>query len=138
MKTKIRKGVFETNSSSVHSISMVMREDDCSDDYQTCRESVVTLGSGEYGWGIDSLTYWMDKADYVAVAGGYDEELIEVLEDEFPDVTFNIDVTGYIDHQSHDTVYEAVNYGSYNSPIDAIRDIVFNPQIVIIIDNDNH
>ena len=60
MKTQIRRGVFETNSSSVHSISITK------DDFNGSLPSQFTIAcNGEFGWEVDDYDSPMDKAAYL-------------------------------------------------------------------------
>ena len=60
MKTQIRRGVFETNSSSVHSISITK------DGFNDSLPSKFTIAhNGEFGWEVDYYDSPMDKAAYL-------------------------------------------------------------------------
>jgi hypothetical protein len=67
---KIRKSVFETNSSSAHSLSVVS---DTIKNYCPIivRGGELVLVGGEYGWGVELLTDSYEKANYCAVALHY-------------------------------------------------------------------
>ena len=56
---KIRKGVFETNSSSVHSIVIDVSQEPCVVD------DVLTIAGGEYGWGYNELCSLEDRLNYL-------------------------------------------------------------------------
>ena len=62
MTTQIRNSVFETNSSSSHSISVTgntkLNIPDLSYD--------IECQFGEFGWGYEELTHWMEKLSYVS------------------------------------------------------------------------
>lgn len=65
---KTRDAVFETNSSSTHSLSLSedfsnMVESPLSD-YQI-KQGIVTISSGEYGWEVETYTDWLTKASYL-------------------------------------------------------------------------
>lgn len=61
MKTTIRKGVFETNSSSVHTIAI----DAPNDNMQMTCDHTVVLGNGEYNWGPDYYDTIDARIDYL-------------------------------------------------------------------------
>ena len=61
MKTKIRKGIFETNSSSTHSIVIGNNNEDI----KSMLPSEIHFGSGEFGWAVDSYTDTQNKANYL-------------------------------------------------------------------------
>ena len=61
MKRQIRRGVFETNSSSTHSLTMMMKSD-----YDRWQTEQLYLYEGGYGWEFDKPTknhlYTRDEA----------------------------------------------------------------------------
>lgn len=153
MKT-IRRSVFETNSSSTHSISIIGK-----DNYQYPKQNTIHCEFGEYGWGYDKLNTVYEKLSYVLTMIQYkigtSENLEEVQESlyyqwlsemikEHTGSTLEVSITGdkyydigYIDHQSTDTLDE------YWSDIEEefksnMREIIFNDKYQIVIDNDNH
>ena len=146
---KIRVSVFETNSSSMHSLSIGSNKKmEVLDEEKT--EEII-LGIGEYGWGPENLTTWLEKADYLAVEAINREDedkkgkLLEALSLAFPNATFefallependeDIDETktysGYIDHQSVGTVWSDLK------TVEEVFRVVFGNSI-IVVDNDN-
>lgn len=69
MKT-IRNNVFETNSSSTHSVSISYKnaslyDNDCLDDYIELDDNKVHVRFGEFGWEIESYSLPYDKLQYV-------------------------------------------------------------------------
>ena len=110
---KIRKGIFETNSSSTHSLSIgsLQPGNEKVDENYDCS---ITLGDGEYGWEQNDYYSWLDKADYITLllrnygdnsGEGNLDILSKVIHKKYPNVEINYDVTGYIDHGSE--YYEA-------------------------------
>ncbi len=157
-----RVGVFETNSSSCHSIS-----------FNSNYSSTTTLNStmivlGEYGWGYEQLVTPSDKLSYlvtfiVEYYRYYDrkskqtvkwfDNLIHMqwLKDAIEDKTgesIEIDYAGryagaglkncYVDHQSVEILGDELILKDEQTFKEQALDIVFNNNIVIIIDNDNH
>lgn len=61
MKIKIRRGIFETNSSSTHSIVIGNNNEDI----KSMLPTEIHFGSGEFGWEIDSYTDTQNKANYL-------------------------------------------------------------------------
>ena len=60
MKTQIRRGVFETNSSSVHSISIIK------DEFKGSLPKKFTIDcNGEFGWEVDTYDCPISKAAYL-------------------------------------------------------------------------
>lgn len=144
MTTLVRHGVFETNSSSCHSISI---KETC-DKYETLYpddEGVFTFTGGEYGWGYETYYDADSKANYVATMcsefGELSEEnddhtlrdLLESVITEHTGITkFAYDLKdAYIDHQS-------VNRDMYSWSREDMKNFIFNPRSELDIDNDNH
>lgn len=150
---KIRRGVFETNSSSMHSISAVG-----GDRIENTKvfEGNETLQFGGYGWAFDRLNTPLKKAQYIGtyLAQGYDntEEFMESFEFEhLQDAIYNMTgvkvkfvgednswyPNGYIDHQSSRMLWEDY-FEEHGINERSIKELIFNQKYVIVIDNDNH
>lgn len=147
---KIRVSVFETNSSSMHSLSIGSNKKMGVLDEEKTEE--IILGIGEYGWGPENLTTWLEKADYLAVDTINREDeikkglLLEALSLAFPNAVFefallependeNIDETktysGYLDHESVGIVWSDLE------TVEEVFSVVFGDSI-IVVDNDNN
>jgi len=162
MKTCTRRGVFETNSSSSHSISI-----DTSDYFtsmlQVRNGKVVSFG-GEFGWEEMRYTDAKTKLDYCvtflfgnvavrdknwdidkeATAAAFEEiknskkyNMLKSVIFEYCNAVLAVRDNGeydfgYIDHQS-DYVCEEV-FTDENT----LANFIFNPKSVLITDNDNH
>lgn len=135
IKRAIRNGVFETNSSSSHSITIV------SGDYVADRlgvaDGVCSIYSGEFGWEQETYRDAATKAAYCATFARESRECLEtlrrVVEQEVGCPVVFVDlVNGYIDHQSFDTAEQA--FESEKN----LRDFIFNRASVLETDNDNH
>jgi len=133
MKT-IRQGVFETNSSSTHSISI--------DENATVFSSItpdkngnIVLTGGEFGWEFETYYSPLVKANYCAldIGDNVDEKkmLIEVIKEHTgaKDVIFELD--GYIDHQSAGTTSDA-----FESK-ELLKSFIFGKNSVLETGNDN-
>ena len=132
MKTT-RVGIFETNSSSSHSLSL--GKFDYSTKLDETNEETIVLGCGAYGWGYGELTTWMERADYLGVEA-YDNEdkkerLINAIHKVYPNVTIEFSGDGYIDHQSSGEVWDECS-----DEYKLLSCIFGNTEITI--DNDNH
>ena len=161
MKSVIRNSVFETNSSSVHTVAIRGKYDG-----KRCAvPDIVTCHCDEYGWNGDPLDYFDSKLGYA---------MSMVLNTEYPDFSFkyyskdfiidedtlhglegykllvdtigckeikikrnhdNFYPYGYIDHQSCE---------NYNSLKDFLEDwnvtldrFLFDDNVVVYISNDN-
>jgi len=139
----IRRNVFETNSSSSHSIS-ISTKDNLFDDLEQDENGVITLNGGEFGWGYDKYHDALTKANYCAV-DSYDqpeerEMLISVIKEHTGcrDVVLNINKDfnsgnwSYIDHQSQGTSEYAFQSR------ESLKRFIFDPSSYLTIDNDNH
>ena len=150
----IRRGVFETNSSSMHSITINGK-----DNLSKCigTDGVIKLSCGEYGWKGDTLDSVFDKLEYLMTYIGrfnscntieeitntrhfkllaemikeYSGETIELYDDGCG--------VGYIDHQSSDLLEEDglwvkdETQWKFN-----MLDFIYNSKYSVEIDNDNH
>ena len=152
MKKKlIRYGVFETNSSSCHSISIDENNKNfIASDLYVDTNGYVTLTGGEFGWEQKEYFDALTKANYCAQdIYGYDwssdsysldeykkNMLIDVIKEQTgcDDVVFDLDSLrgGYIDHESHGTSYEAFQNK------ETLRNFIFNSNSYLETDNDNY
>lgn len=145
MKT-IRPNVFETNSSSAHTISFPCAS--ACENLTPEPQTITAYGDGEYGWGYEILTEPRELLDYWLVAvkdtgTDYSEEKRKAVIDYFFTKQIELEipesiskVTGYIDHQSVDSECRVLA-GFIDNP-EALFKFVFCPDTKIIIDNDNH
>ncbi len=67
MKKLIRKGVFETNSSSCHSITIEGKSGVYDDIPTVEKDGSIFIRSGEFGWEIENYDDFGSKASYIAV-----------------------------------------------------------------------
>lgn len=144
MKSVIRRGVFETNSSSSHSISI--SGGNYTPDTLMVANGVCRIYPGEFGWEEESYRDAATKASYCLTHAKQcgDERSLDMLRDviaretgaavEFCKADSDWHEWGYIDHQS-------IEYGVPQEAFasaDALRDFIFNPASVLRTDNDNH
>jgi len=143
----IRHSVFETNSSSSHSIIINDNNSNCllgtieQDEY-----GVITLSGGQFGWGYEE--YWdsLNKANYAAIDSYHcplmQQMLIEVIMEHTGcakvviDINLNWTVSdnpfSFIDHQSRGLSHE------YFASKELLKSFIFDTGYGLIIDNDNH
>jgi hypothetical protein len=155
---KIRKRVFETNSSSMHSLAIIgsdrMNKNNFSTTTVDGTEKII-VESGEYGWGYESLTKPIEKLSYIVTMIPYQDSMNSINESKYfkwlsemvkdytgYELTYqtsssNYYEDGYIDHQSTDTL-DSVWVNDEETFKSNMRDIMFNDKYFIIIDNDNH
>lgn len=158
----IRNGVFETNSSSAHSLAYgtskiirgsrwyqptkehdfsnpMYRLDKVPDHY---RNYTFYEWLGEYGWGYDVLTTPQEKFSYLLTQmADTSEELhkstnYETIKEMVEDIGCEIvrcnNQDGYVDHES----YGIINPSLFKSKKDLIT-YLFNDNIIVYIENDN-
>jgi hypothetical protein len=142
-QTKIRQNVFETNSSSTHSVS-INTSSNKEDFYATIElspEGKLVLQGGDFGWGVESYTDALTKANYAyQEALDFPESnrltiLLEVLSEQTglskEDIIL-LESDGYIDHQSQGMLED------YFDSKDKLKEFIFNSNYELVIDNDNH
>lgn len=156
---KVRKGVFETNSSSTHSLSI----SDADYNYTTSEDSVVIdLAWYKFGWEQEKYFDFESKFAYVLLylRDWVDEEFkklhfpaVTSMVKEFLGVTeltihnyFN-NITGdwldgYIDHQSVecrdlDYLFQDES-GTIDLTYKTLKKLLFNGDSYVETDNDNH
>lgn len=146
---KIRSGIFETNSSSSHSIVI------SSENYVFPKNDEIYIETGEYGWEIETYESFSDKVSYaLTFAVNYNPEKLEmlnrVLTNSLPltkilyrglkyedyieylnDESYHYGL-GYIDHQSVDRAAKI-----FKSEED-LFDFLFSENSYFTTDNDNH
>lgn len=132
IKTVIRKRVFETNSSSMHSITLA--DKDGIMDVLTLDEDGITLTVDcDYDFGWERTTY-NDPTAKIAycVADDVNPELIdEVLKYQTGAKVIHYLNEGNIDHESNGTArYELTTFES-------LRTFLFNHNSILEVDNDN-
>jgi len=133
---KKRIGIFETNSSSSHSIVVSLKEKIDFEPVKTT-EDLIHIHQGEFGWGQDTLHSWVEKCSYAyTYASNYgrnkDLVLLKKVVEDFTEkkVVFH-ENDGYIDHQSIEIAEEMFeNY-------DTLKKVLFGVGSYIIISNDN-
>lgn len=139
MITKIRHGVFETNSSSSHSISISLDSDCLMYTMIPDEDGNIVLGGGDFGWEIESYNDAWTKANYCAVDNRNNDDKLEMLKEVVKeqtgakDVLITFDDTDYgIDHNSIQTSYDAF------ASKEILRQFIFNKNSILYTDNDNH
>ena len=140
-----REKIFETNSSSTHSISIVGGV--YTPDKFPLEGGVCKVYPGEFGWDEDTFHSPAMKASYCLVFiktilandDRANQMFIDVLKEqthcesvEFVSDSKDFYGWGYIDHQSDDVC------GPAFSSKETLRDFIFNPASYLHTDNDNH
>lgn len=159
MKRQIRKGVFETNSSSTHSISFCKKELERNNMPIDC-DGYIHARFGEFGWEIanyydqeNKLSYLLTMAMHLnGFCTFYGDDIDEDIEhfmntDDFKRISGDIadyvgcngiiidNSEGYIDHQSREDYFTLDQF--LNENCTDIINFVFG-NVVVHTDNDNY
>lgn len=136
MVTTVRQGVFETNSSSSHSISIKIKPFKKDNSLMSDFEDTITIETGEFGWGWDKYNDAYTKASYFLTYYFDNEDkkdmLIRVISKNCPcnTIKFVNDEYSYIDHQSWDILDEIHTE-------EELENFIFNKNSWLFIGNDN-
>lgn len=156
----IRKGVFETNSSSSHSVTLRKGGESDTRFFHVDDENRVVVTPDEYGWGYEVLTEPDQKLSYLVtmvmqrLSDNYsviDDELLHEDEDFKKIVECITTYTDYKDVILSDPTYKSgrfdfyIDHQSYYGSLDeflsdwgvTMNQLLFDTGVSIIIDNDN-
>lgn len=135
MKKQIRRGVFETNSSSTHSVCV---HANARQTYDTIvpKNGVVCLTGGYFGWEWEKYNDAKTKANYVATAFQHRPHQLLLLETVIKEhtgakkVKFDFSTEPHIDHQS---------IGNFDDwfTIARLTDFIFDTAVELRTGNDN-
>lgn len=152
---QIRSKVFETNSSSMHSIALMNDKNDKIKTFEEANaENPMRVTDGvlcipddedlEFGWGFEIINTFYGRLCYaIASYGDNDMDfIIETVHDLFPEID-DIQLptasygsggltTGYVDHQSMGTLHSFLNKNNMS-----LADYLIDKRVMVIIDNDN-
>jgi len=146
---KIRQGMFETNSSSTHSITI--HPGVCTAKLAVNVNGAVTIRPGDFGWEVETYKDAETKASYCLTyamqtkRGKLLKMLRKVIKEQVgaksvafealhPDSDYG-DEWGHIDHQSID---DSDVCGPAFESETALRQFIFNRESILRTDNDNH
>ncbi len=127
----IRKGVFETNSSSTHSISL--EQGDEWDTIEADDDGIIRIYTRDFGWEWQKYSDARTKAEY-CYTDYVDEDLLREVIQEFTgcEVEFYDDDECYgIDHQSYGTVSNKLKTK------EELTTFIFNKASLLLTGNDN-
>lgn len=135
MKQLIRKGVFETNSSSSHSIAIASEDKQfVLDTIYPNQNGVITVNGDEYGWEWFKHNDAETKASYAAQSFVNDDDSLDMLKEVIMEQTGATEIIfsglseGYIDHDS---------YGIVPKTSRELKDFIFNKNSWLFGGNDN-
>lgn len=140
-KQNIRKGVFETNSSSTHSVH-IDESVELLDTIVPDENGIITLNGDEFGWEVESYNDSYTKANYLAVLiheqgmSKY-QELFESVIKEHTGAKevkqgWNKDDWCYVDHGSEHGIIEQASESR-----ESMRNYLFNKNSWLFTTNDN-
>lgn len=154
---QIRQNVFETNSSSTHSIVVSKGNpipgtpDIYGASYATYENGILRLSEdNNFGWGWEVLSEWLDKFAYAVAEFQYNENDLEVMLEKVQEHLDCIHIIiprrtlwndqsktepdyGYVDHQSQGTLLNFLNETGIS-----IIDFIFDDRYAVVLDNDNN
>jgi len=141
MKYNIRLAIFETNSSSTHSLS-INKDTILYESLNVDRSGNVYISSGEFGWEVEQYRHADVKASYCFTwikqecSGETENRYLEMLKKAIKEHTQckNVifqDEDGYIDHQSDDVCFEV-----FESE-ETLKNFIFNVNSTLTTANDN-
>ena len=156
-----RLGVFETNSSSSHSIVirkqepkltvLTAKERDYGGDYGYVSNGLLHIHESDFGWGFGVLYRWVDRLAYAMASlcktGNEIRKLLDSVLDEHPEVT-GLRIYGYEDGKITSSGYKG-GWGSIDHQSEGIlasfleekgilpAEFVNDDRYIVIIDNDN-
>ena len=146
MKTKKRNSVFETNSSSTHSIHVDKETKIKDTTLLPDEEGNIVLYGGEFGWEWRRYNDAVTKANYASIgSSGVPRDVFERALKEQTGAnnivykfceSYNTEEStnwAYIDHQSSNMMSEFLDVHS----VEEIKNWIFNPNCWLITGNDN-
>ena len=166
-KKVIRYNIWETNSSSMHTVT-VRRERDINEYYRPPSDGVITIQLDEYGWGgdpcddfISKLKYAMSMVLHTEYPGYHDYNEDSVIDQNILEnldgykllldaINKHMDCKSIIIKRNNNSYYpygyiDHQSYENYNSLHDFLDDwsvdaerFLFDDGVVVWIDNDNH
>lgn len=152
---QIRKGFFETNSSSTHSITLgdAQEMSICTSLRPNKYGTVIIDGGCEFGWEQDTyydaktksayawiiIRDWSEPTDIFSPDSKSKEERLKMFENVIKNQTgcreiVYFDDSGYIDHQS----VEGDAYNWLFESEEVLHNFIFNKNSILETDNDNH
>lgn len=142
MKTIVRSGVFETNSSSSHSIS-IDSSNLLYDSIKPNRDGYIILHGGQFGWTWEKFDDCLTKANYCAVFAMKDETRTEQLKRVIKEHAGAKDVIVSVSDDYEDSNYSYIDHQSLHVGAKAfesdetLKNFIFNRKSVLYTGNDN-
>lgn len=158
---QIRKNVFETNSSSTHSLVISNKERSYNYNLPVDDRGVLTIPFGEFGWGPELLIEPIEKLSYLVTDRGGLYDIPEELKDADDDAIYDFimeeseaikDIVEVVKNCCPEVKEVRFELGDSWNPFGyvdhqshgtsygvdlSIEDLIFSNKVVIMIDNDN-
>ena len=151
MRIQIRNNVFETNSSSTHTITI--GSDNYLDRNLYYGDNVINVYFGEFGWEIEEYADFYSRSSYAITLCKYNEDrfnqVVDMISSYFGGLKvlviqtngvriesydeLNTDFAGYVDHQSWSESADEIFASS-----ESLYDFLFSDNSYFNTDNDNH
>lgn len=135
---KVRKGQFETNSSSTHAISISKGDGDVIyDSLEIPEDGTYVVTGGEFGWEWKLYSDPETKISYAYEDNRDSYDRLDMLKRVImehtgaKDVVFMEETGGYIDHQSMGTSQDAFESD------ETLKRFLFDPRSILYTGNDN-
>ena len=133
-----RNNVFETNSSSTHSITVIDNSRIIENDgtIRADDDGNVYIYLGQFGWEVESYDDNLTKARYALTDNYWSKDTLDLIIEAIKSVIDCKEVIildeedGYVDHQSAGT--------SEFYSVDEYVNFIFNPNVILNTDNDNY
>ena len=165
---QIRRGVFETNSSSTHSLTVRGKDSALSESYLFVKDDgYVHASFGEFGWGYDKLFSQEEKLSYLCTMVACTDSKMASNDDFYKNPEFQAisdmvkekcnckgllidsEITRYVSKDEKSSWPEFDGHIDHESVYCSlqgfledygvtIEQVIFSPGVEIIIDNDNH
>lgn len=162
---KKRSSIFETNSSSTHSVAITKKENLEKSYLIPEEDGYIHTRFEEYGWEVTSYHSQEEKLSYIVTmiaeingikTNWFDnteefeltrtslcdncQDWINLDNEVYSYTGYHLyldDSDGYIDHQSHED-YRSMNDYFHDWGIDSYTQFIFDTAITVYTDNDNH
>tara|TARA_R110000772_G_scaffold123662_2_gene230063 strand:+ start:7680 stop:8438 length:759 start_codon:yes stop_codon:yes gene_type:complete len=128
---KVRKAIFETNSSSSHSIHIDSDVSLMDTSLIPNEDGEISIIADEYGWEWAKLETAYEKACYCYTDNGNTSMLEKVIKDQTGAKKINFGGEGYVDHNSGGNASDAFK------DEETLRNLIFNTKSIIYTGNDN-
>jgi hypothetical protein len=137
MTEQIRRSIFETNSSSTHSLS-ISDGIGILDTIKPNEDNVIILTGGEFYWQWEKTNDTLTKANYCVQSFKNNEVLTKLLIETIEEhtqakVKIEFESDSGIDHQSSDLIYKKISNNK-----EKLKEFIFSKDSWLYLGNDNN